>query len=122
MKHMICLGLLSILVANPTPVEAQSAGPASGTLVLTGGAAVIPPSILDTFLEFAGGEGSSIVYIRIPRELPETVRSRSELETVLSERFRADVTLLHSSHREEQSSSRVADHESRMKTATNRVV
>lgn len=101
MKHMICLGLLSILVAKPTPVEAQSAGPANGTLVLTGGAAVIPPSILDTFLEFAGGEGSPIVYIRIPRELPESASSRSEFETVLSERFRANVTLLHSSNRED---------------------
>jgi len=102
MKHMICLGLLSMLVvAGPTSVGAQPAGPANGTLVLAGGADLVPGSILDTFLELAGGEGSPISYIRIPRELPENAGSRSEYEAMLSERFRANVTLLHSNNRDD---------------------
>jgi cyanophycinase len=102
MKHMICLGLLSILiVAQSTFAETQSAGPANGTLVLTGGGDLVPGSVLDTFLELAGGEGSPILYIRIPRALPANAGSRSEYEAMLSELFRGDVTLLHSSNQDD---------------------
>jgi hypothetical protein len=62
MKYTICLGLFSLFqVANPASAEAI--GPANGTLLLTGGGPVKPGDVLDTFLELAGGDGSSILYI-----------------------------------------------------------
>ena len=102
MKHTVCLGLLSLfLAAYPTQAQAESVGPANGTLLLTGGGPVKPGGVLDTFLELAGGEGSPVLFIRIPKDLPENVGSRSEYEAILSERFRADVTLLHSDNRDD---------------------
>jgi len=90
-----------LAVAESTSVDAQSTGPASGTLVLTGGGDLLPGSVLDSFLELAGGEGTPILYIRIPRELPDNAGSRSEYEAMLRKLFRADVTLLHSSNRDD---------------------
>ena len=102
MKHMVCLGLLSLwMVANPAYAQAESTGPANGTLLLTGGGKVKPGSVLDTFLELAGGEGSRILYIRIPPGLPENVGNLSKYEAILSKRFRASVTVLHSNHRDD---------------------
>jgi len=98
MKQLIRLGLLAMLVVA-APIKAQSSGLANGTLVLTGGGQPVPENILSAFVELAGGAGSRIVYIRIPRELPASVSSRAEYEAALRERFQADVTLLHSSNR-----------------------
>ena len=110
MKNALCLILLSMLaMVEPLHAQAQLAGPENGALVLTGGGPLEPGRVLDTFLELAGGEGSSILYIRIPQELPKKVGSPSEYEAILSELFRADVTLLHSNNRDDWDSAAYAE-------------
>ncbi|NOX70583.1 MAG: cyanophycinase [Gammaproteobacteria bacterium] len=108
----IVLGLIPLLLlaaATPTFAQTSSAQPTEGTLVLTGGGTLEAGNVLDTFLELAGDGGSSILYIRIPRELPKHVSSRSEYEATLRKLFRTDITLLHSNHRSDWDSDAFAD-------------
>jgi len=110
MKDMLCgILLLVSAVATPTLAQTQSAKPSGGTLILTGGGKLEPGSVLDTFLELAGGAGSPILYLRIPRELPKDVSSRAEYEATLGKLFRTDVTLLHSNNRSDWDSDAFAD-------------
>jgi cyanophycinase len=100
MKYAVCLSLFSLFLGvNPAYAQVESVGPANGTLLLTGGGPVEPGKVLDTFLELAGGEGSPILFIRIPQGLPKNVGNRAEYEAILDKRFRGEVTLLHSDKR-----------------------
>jgi len=110
MKSTACAALLSLfLAAGTAKAQTELVGPANGTLLLTGGGPVEPGVVLDTFLQLAGGEGSPVLFIRIPPDLPKDVTSRSEYVARLSELFRADVTLLHSNNREDWESAAFAD-------------
>ncbi len=110
MKDTVCAALLSLFLAAGTAhAQAEPGGPANGTLLLTGGGPVVPGVILDTFLQLAGGEGSPVLFIRIPQDLPKDVTSRSEYVAKLSELFRADVTLLHSNNPDDWNSAAFAD-------------
>ena len=61
----------------PVAAQTQSAEPSAGTLVLSGGRRTLVPSILEPFLNAAGGADARIAYILIPRALPEATNTKT---------------------------------------------
>lgn len=89
MRHLLLLALCF----TPSPTPAQEVGPASGALVVVGGA-LSDPVIVRRFIELAGGADAPIVVIPTAGEADDFDQSYARLDLFRDEGAR-DLTVVH---------------------------